>query len=107
MELRIPYKFEPKPHQLKLLRAMDSGIKRAIIFWHRRAGKDKTCFNFMVRCAVQKVGTYFYLLPTYAQAKKVIWDNIDNDGFKMLEHIPKQLIKSTNATELKVELING
>lgn len=40
-------------------------------------------------------------------AKKVIWDNIDNDGFRMLEHIPKELIRSKNGTELKIELVNG
>lgn len=56
---------------------------------------------------MEKVGTYFYLLPSYKQAKKVIWDNIDNDGFRMMDHIPKELIKGTNATELKVELKNG
>lgn len=61
----------------------------------------------MIRCAVQKVGTYFYFLPTYKQAKRAVWDNIDNDGLKMLDHIPAELIKSTNATELKIELING
>lgn len=60
-----------------------------------------------MRRALERVGTYFYFLPTYAQAKKVIWDNIDNDGFKMLDHIPKEIIKNTNATELKIELING
>lgn len=103
----IPHQFNPRPYQLNLLKALDSGTKRAIIFWHRRSGKDKTCFNYLVRCASLKVGTYFYLLPTYSQAKKVIWDNIDNDGFRMLDHIPKELIKGTNATELKIELING
>lgn len=61
----------------------------------------------MVKRAFQRVGTYFYILPSYTQAKKVIWDNIDNDGFKMLDHVPKELIKATNATELKIELING
>ena len=60
-----------------------------------------------MRRALERVGTYFSFLPTYAQAKKVIWDNIDNDGFKMLDHIPKEIIKNTNATELKIELING
>lgn len=107
MEIQIPYKFEPKLYQLPLLRALDNGYNRAIIVWHRRCGKDKTCFNYMVRKAFEKVGTYFYFLPTYSQAKKVVWDNIDNDGFKMLDHIPKELIKSTNGTELKIELING
>jgi hypothetical protein len=105
--IKVPYGYEPREYQLPLLKAMDSGIKRAIITWNRRSGKDKTCFNYMIKRAVEKVGTYFYLLPTYSQAKKVIWENIDNNGFKMLDHIPRELIKSTNSTELKVELING
>ena len=107
MELTIPHQFKPRAYQVNLLSALDNGTKRAIIVWNRRSGKDKVCFNFMIRQAVKKVGTYFYFLPTYKLAKKVIWDNIDNDGFRMLDHIPKELIKSTNATELKIELING
>jgi hypothetical protein len=86
---------------------MDGGIKRAVIVWHRRCGKDKACFNLMTKKAFERVGTYFYMLPTRVQAKKVIWDNIDNDGNKMLDHIPKEVIKSINSTELKIELING
>ncbi len=105
--LQIPHKFKPRPYQLNLLKALDSGIKRAIWVAHRRSGKDKTCFNYMIKEAVSVIGTYFYILPTFSQAKRVVWDNIDNDGFKMLDHIPKELVKSTNATELKVELVNG
>lgn len=86
---------------------MDQGCKRALLVWNRRGGKDKTCFNFTIKEAFKRVGTYFYFLPSYAQAKKVIWDNIDNDGFRMLDHIPEELISSTNATELKITLKNG
>lgn len=107
MEITLPHKFTPRPYQLPLFKALDSGTKRAVLVWHRRAGKDKACFNYLIKRSLQRVGTYFYFLPEYAQAKKVIWDNIDNDGFRMLDHIPKELIKSTNATELKVTLING
>lgn len=107
MEITLPHKFNPRDYQLPFLRALDNGIKRAVIVWNRRSGKDKTCFNYMVRKAIERKGTYFYILPTYSQAKKVIWDNIDSDGFKMLDHIPKELIINTNGTELKVELING
>ena len=103
----IPHAFVPRAYQLPLLKALESGKTRALIVWNRRSGKDKTCFNFMIKKAFEKVGTYFYFLPTYSQAKKVIWDNIDNDGFKMLEHIPNELIESTNGTELKIELVNG
>ena len=107
MEITLPYKYSPREYQLPLLNALDSGKTRALIVWNRRSGKDKTCFNYMVKKAFEKVGTYFYFLPTYKQAKRVIWDNIDNEGFKMLDHIPKELITSTNATELKIELRNG
>lgn len=105
--ITLPYKFQPRPYQLSLLKALDNGITRAVIVWNRRSGKDKTCFNYMIKKACERIGTYYYFLPTRVQAKKVIWDNIDNNGFKMLDHIPKQLIKSTNATELKIELLNG
>lgn len=107
MAIKIPHRFQPRSYQLPFLRALDNGIKRAVIVWHRRSGKDKVCFNYTVRRAIEKVGTYFYLLPTRVQAKQVIWDNIDNDGFKMLDHIPSEAIKGINGTELKIELING
>ena len=96
MQIKIPHRFEPRGYQLPLLQAMDNGILRAIIVWNRRAGKDKTCFNYMIRRALQKVGTYYYFLPEYSQAKKVIWNNIDNDGFKMLDHLPPQIVKAIN-----------
>lgn len=105
--MTIPHQFKPRDYQLPLLKALDKGYTRALIVWNRRSGKDKTCFNYMIKKSFEKVGTYFYFLPTYSQAKKVIWDNIDNDGFRMLDHIPKELIKSTNGTELKIELVNG
>lgn len=86
---------------------MDSKKRRAIIVWHRRSGKDKVCWNYTIKKALQEVGTYFYLLPTYSQAKKVIWDNIDNDGFKMLDHIPDELKDDENKSELMIKLKNG
>ncbi len=61
----------------------------------------------MIKKSLEKVGTYFYFLPSYTQAKKVIWDNIDNNGFRMLDHVPRELIKNKNASELKIELQNG
>ena len=106
-KIQIPHSFTPRGYQIPLFQALDSDVKRAVVVWHRRSGKDKSCFNLTIKKACERVGTYFYFLPTYSQAKKVIWDNIDNDGFKMLDHIPSELIKSTNSTELKINLING
>lgn len=61
----------------------------------------------MIRQAVRRVGTYFYMLPTYRQAKLVIWDSITNDSVKFLDFIPKELIVSTNSQEMKIVLANG
>ena len=48
-----------------------------------------------------------YCLPTFRQAKLVIFDSITNDSVKFLDYIPKQLVKSVNAQELKIVLQNG
>ena len=74
---------------------------------HRRAGKDKACFNIIVKKAMEDVGIYYYVFPTYSQGKKAAWDGIDKDGWKTINHIPKEVIKRKNDTEMKVELING
>lgn len=107
MEITIPHKFTPRDYQLPLMRAMDNGIKRAVITWHRRSGKDKTSFNYMVKKAVEEVGNYFYFFPTGELARKALWENIDNDGNKMLEHIPEELIKRKLDNTMFLELKNG
>lgn len=61
----------------------------------------------MIRKAFQRVGTYYYILPTYSQAEKVIWNGIDKDGVKFLDRIPKEVISSKNETDLQIKLING
>ena len=105
--ITIPYKFEPRTYQKELMAALDSGFKRAIAVYHRRAGKDKTMFNIMVKKAVQRKGTYYYFFPEYAQGRRVIWDGIDGSGFKFLDHIPEPLIQSKNSTDMKIILTNG
>ena len=53
-------------------------------------------------------GNYFYFLPTYSQAKKVIWEGKTNDGTPFLDFFPKQLIDGKpNDSELKIKFKNG
>lgn len=101
-------KFKPRPYQLPLIDAIENkGYRRVIAIMPRRAGKDVTAFNIMIRAALRKIGVYYYIFPTYAQAKKVIWDSITNSGEKFLDYIPKQLIDSSNSQEMKIRLTNG
>jgi hypothetical protein len=106
--IRLPHSYAPRDYQLPFLKAWDKGINRHILIWHRRSGKDKTVFAQIPKKMFERVGTYFYVLPTYTQAKKVIWSGADKDGFRFLDHIPREIMKGApNETEMRVELTNG
>jgi len=106
-EIRLD-RFKPRHFQLPLCDALENkGYKKLLAIWPRRAGKDICAFNLMIRQAVRKVGVYMYCLPTFRQAKLVIFDSITNDGTRFLDYIPKELIKSVNSQELKIVLHNG
>lgn len=108
MEIQIPYRFQFRNYQIPLVRAMDSGIKRAQVFWHRRAGKDLCMFNYLIKRAVVTPGVHYYFFPTYAQGKKALWDNITMDGHKMVDYfIPPELLKSKNGTDMKLVIKAG
>ena len=101
-------RFKPRPYQLPLMRELEKGEKkRFLCVWARRAGKDVCAFNAILRAALKKIAVYYYIFPTYAQAKKVIWDSITNTGERFLDYIPPELITSKNSQEMRIELING
>jgi hypothetical protein len=65
--------FKPRNYQLPLLDYMDTGGcqgKRAFCLWHRRSGKDLTLWHYIINRAIRDVGIYYYLLPTFVQAKR-------------------------------------
>jgi len=100
--------FKPRDYQYKLASVIEEGkYKKILAIWSRRAGKDFVVFNMMLRCALRKVGSYFYCLPTFKQARLVVWDSITNDGKRFLDCIPPELIKRKNSQEMLIELING
>jgi phage terminase large subunit len=105
--ITIPYRYTPRWYQEGLFNCVANGYKRGVAVWHRRAGKDKTMLNIVAKEMFKRVGTYFYFLPTYQQGKKIIWKGIDKDGFRYIDHIPKQVRKSINNTEMTIEAVNG
>lgn len=101
-------KFKPRPYQLKLIRAFEKeGYKRLLVIWPRRAGKDFTCFNILLRAALKRIATYYIVLPTFSQGRRVIWDAITNDGDRFRDFIPNELIAKSNEQLMRITLING
>jgi len=96
--------FFPRPYQLPILKALDDGYKHVLAILPRRAGKDITALNYMIRRMYEQPGVYYYIFPTYSQAKKVIWDSITNDGFRMLDYFPKDLVLQSNSQEMKIRM---
>ncbi len=92
---------------MPFLRAMDNGLRRAICVWHRRAGKDLTFLNFMIKRMMQRVGQYYYYFPTMSQGRKILWDGINKGGFAFMGYFPRELIRKKNDQEMKMTLANG
>lgn len=82
---------------------MEKGGKRAVIVWHRRAGKDLFGINWTVRAMVQRPGLYWHLLPTYRQGRKVIWNGFTGEGRRFVDFFPPQLIKRRRDDEMLTE----
>jgi len=107
MRVKLPHRFEPRYYQMPILEALDSGIKRVVWCAHRRSGKDVTILNWCIKSLFKEPCTCFYVMPSYAQAKKVIWDSTTNDGIRFLDFIPPEIIANKNSQEMKIRFING
>jgi hypothetical protein len=105
--MNIPVHFTPRSYQLKALKDLEAGVALSIWVWHRRSGKDLTAFSYAIKQMVKSPMNVVLVFPTKRQGKDGFWDNIENDGFKTLDHIPQEIIHRKDNTELKITLFNG
>lgn len=108
-KVHLPNNWEPRDYQLPVWRYLERGGKRAVIVWHRRGGKDAVFLNWTAWAAHDRIGTYWHLLPTAKQARKVIWQAIDRDGTRIIDKVfPKELRAGrANETEMTIPLRCG
>ena len=107
----LPANFEARPYQRPLLHAFTregNPVRRGIAVWHRRAGKDRTALALLSMMAFKRVGTYWHLLPTNVQARRVIWDAVTRNGRRLIdEAFPRALVAAKNEAEMSIDLVNG
>lgn len=106
-QIKLPHNLDYRDYQKWIVSFLRNWGKRALLMYHRRGGKDKTMFNLCIEMAIRNPGWYAYVLPTYAQGKKIIWDSIDKEGRRFKDHIPKEILVWENGTELKFTFANG
>lgn len=88
----------------------DPNILELLYIIARRGGKTTVIFSEeVVPDLVKEVQTIVLVYPTAKMGFRNFWNNIENDGFKTIEHIPASLIhrQSNSEDDMRIELING
>ena len=87
MNIQLPANnWEPRDYQLPFWDYMERTPvgARAILCWHRRAGKDHTCINWTATASARRVGLYIHVFPYANQGRRIVWNGIDKDGNRFL-----------------------
>lgn len=100
-------KFVLRPYQAPVWDAIEKGeSKRVLYIAPRRSGKDVLGWNLAIRQCIKKTCLVFYVLPSYSQGRKAIFDAICIDGKKFLDFIPKELVSAINQSDMKIRFKN-
>lgn len=99
----------PRWYQRPLWDYLETGGRRAIAVWHRRAGKDDVLLHRAAVSSFERIGNRWHCLPEYAQARKAIWEAVNpHTGKRRIdEAFPKELRETTNDDQMFIKFANG
>jgi len=111
--INMPHNWKPRADQWELWSYLDGGLMRgqkgmkAVEVAHRRFGKDAIALRFMSKAAFKNTGTYWFMLPEYAQARKTVWDAINpHTGRNILtEAFPYAVREDTRQNDMFIRLV--
>jgi phage terminase large subunit len=108
-KIRVPNNWTPRPYQQAAWNYLENGGKLAELIWCRRAGKDETALHRTAVAALERIGTYWHMLPMASQARKAIWNAVNpRTGKKRIdEAFPEAMRRRKNDQEMYIEFING
>jgi len=108
--LTIPHNWRPRPYQLALWDYLAGGGKRALVFWHRRAGKDEVALHWSACSALIKSATYWHMLPEAAQARRAVWEAVNpHSGERRInEAFPDPIRKGlAREQDMQIRFVSG
>ena len=103
----FPINWKPYPFQVSLWNYLISGGKKAVAVWHRRAGKDVLGLNWITLCALREIGTYWYVYPTYSQARMSVWDGVTLEGRPYMSFLPSDFVLESSQNKARIVFKNG
>jgi len=105
--MKFPVDWRPYAFQIPLWQYLYNGGKKAIAVWHRRAGKDILGINWITASALREVGIYWYVYPTYNQAKLSVWEGMTLDGRPYMSFIPETAVAKNQQYKQRIVFKNG
>lgn len=103
------YGWRPRGYQMRAWEAMERGVKRHALCWHRRAGKDDFALHRTAIGAFERIGNYWHMLPMANQARRAIWEAVNpHTGRRRIdEAFPKDIRARTRDQDMFIEFVNG
>lgn len=102
--MEVPAHFNPRPYQGDFL-AEARNYWFIVMEWARRGGKGLTTFVYAAQRMVEETMGVVIIYPTAEQGYRSFWNNIENDGFKTIEHIPPSLRQSFTSTKDNMSMV--
>lgn len=112
--MNIPaHRLPLRDYQKDIVKALnDPKIDELLLVIARRGGKTTTIYSEgIVPDQVKNVQTAVAVYPTAKMAFRNFWSNIEDDGFKTIDHMPIELLstsgQSNSEDDMRRTLING
>ena len=102
--MQVPAHFTPRPYQAEFLKNAPH-YRILVLEWARRSGKDLTGFVYAITRMVQEPMGVMIVYPTKTQGYNSFWNNVENDGFRTIEHVPKEFIQNLYSTSDNMSMV--
>lgn len=101
--------WRPRDYQMPAWVAWEQGIKRSLLVWHRRAGKDELSLHKFAVASQLRPANYWHCLPTYEQSRKAIWEAVNpHTGKRRIdEAFPQEIRARTDNSGMVIEFKSG
>jgi phage terminase large subunit len=102
----LPYNFRPRSYQREVFVAYEKGVRRFVLCWHRRSGKDRTCLALTTVAMADRPGLFLHIYPTMELARKAMWIAQDSaKGQPFLDSFPPAwIVGEPNKTEMLIRV---